>query len=462
MDAGRTDAWEILDPGLATAEVVGPSGEASGDALRARALARAEELRAAGAGPGDPVAVVLPQDLDLVVTLLGCLAAGAVPLPLDRRLPAAEISSAVTRAGCRLVLPPEAAPPGPAPRRRPVGDALLLATSGTVGRPKVAAIPTRALRAIRDRFPLGPDQTFLAALPLAHAYGLIVALLAPLARGARVVVADWSDPRRTIAFASAHGATVMPAVPRMVRDLLRADLPDLGTIRAIVVGGAPARTEDLVALQDRYGVLVGYGYGMTETAAMTTLNLHLDEKPGSVGRPFPGVEVRIVGPAGAPAGPGEVGEVWLRDAAAASGYVDASGAAPSEEGPTAPDGWLRTGDLGFLDDEGYLTIVGRTKEIVITSGFNVVPSEVEEVLASHPDVEEAVVLGRPHPDLGEEVVAVVVPAPGADPDPEALRAHARARLAGYKVPREIRVERRDLPRTLLGKVSRRELAREVT
>jgi long-chain acyl-CoA synthetase len=269
-----------------------------------------------------------------------------------------------------------------------------------------------------------------------------------------VAITEWHDPARAIAFGARHGATVMPLVPRMVTQILRASLPDLGTVRAVVVGGASAPAEELIALQSRYGVLVGYGYGMTETGAITTLNLHLDEKPGSVGRPFPGVEVRIAGESGEPLPSGDVGEVWLRDTALIGGYVG-DGGLPVE------DGWLRTGDLGSLDDEGYLYLSGRAKEIMITSGFNVVPAEVEEVLASHPDVEEAAVLGRAHPELGEEVLAVVVPVPGTDPDPGALRAYARERLAGYKVPREIVIARGDLPRTITGKVSKWKLLEEV-
>jgi long-chain acyl-CoA synthetase len=311
------------------------------------------------------------------------------------------------------------------------------------------------VEAICTRFPLGPDQVYLAALPLAHAFGLFVGLIAPLSLGARIVVTDWSDPATTIAFGARHGASFMPAVPRMVTQLLRARLPDLGTIRAVVVGGAPARTEDLLALQERYGVLVGYGYGMTETAAVTTLNLHVAEKPGSVGRPFPGVEIRVAASDGAPMPPGETGEVWLRDTALSSGYVG--------EGPVAQSsGWLRTGDLGYLDDEAYLTIIGREKDIIITSGYNVVPSEVEAILESFPGVAEAAVFGRAHPELGEEVVAIVVPDDGGGIDVDALRAFARERLAHYKVPRTIAVGRSELPRTPVGKVVRWRLPQEVS
>src|SRR5207302_1088957 len=140
---------------------------------------------------------------------------------------------------------------------------------------------------------------------------------------------------------------------------------------------------------------------------------------------------------------GEHGEVSLRDTALVDSYVG--------EGPIASaDGWLRTGDVGFLDDEGYLTIVGRAKDIIITSGYNVVPGEVEAVLESFPGVAEAAVFGRAHPELGESVVALVVPFLGSDVDVNALRAHARDNLAHYKIPREFRIERQELPRTLIG------------
>lgn len=463
------DAWTLFSAHLDEVRLAGPSGTLAGAGLRGRVERVTASLRSAGVRPRHAVAVVLPQDVDLVVAMLGIWALDGVPVPLDARLPRAELDGAIERAGAALAIAghdPGIAWAAPSPdglhvagrahgASRPGDEALLLGTSGTTGLPKLASVSARTIEVISGRFPLGPDQTFLAALPLAHAYGLFVGLLAPLAIGAKVVLSDWSDPRAAIAFGVRHNASVMPAVPRMVTQLLRADLPDLGTIRVVIVGGAPAPTADLLTLQTRYGVLVGYGYGMTETAAVTTLNLHIAEKPGSVGRPFIGVEIRIASPDGVPLGPGETGEVWLRDTALASGYVG--------EGPvTSRDGWLRTGDLGSLDDDGYLTIVGRAKDIIITSGYNVVPAEVEEVLASYAGVEEAAVFGRAHPELGEEVVAVVVPVGGGVLDLDDLRAYARERLAHYKVPRTIRVERRELPRTLIGKLARWRLVQEVT
>ena len=460
-----TSAWEIMSARLAAATVADAAGELTGADLATRVDRSASVLRDAGLEPGHAVAVILPQNVELPVAILSVWAAGGVPLPLDARLPQAEISSALAKADAAFAI--TASDPGIAwmhPRgeshgrangaHRPAGDALLLGTSGTAGRPKIAAISVRAVQVIRDRMPLGPDQTFLAALPLTHAFGLFVGLLAPLALGGRTVVTDWSDPATTMAMGTRRGASVMPVVPRMVTQLLRSGLPDLGSIRVVIVGGAPARTEDLVALQERYGVIVGYGYGMTETAAVTTLNLHLAEKPGSVGRAFPGVEIRIAAPDGTALPAGETGEVWLRDNAVSSGYVG--------EGPVSEaGGWLRTGDLGYLDDEAYLTIISREKDIIITSGYNVVPSEVEAVLEDFPGVAEAAVFGRVHPELGEEVVALIVPANGAGVDLDALRAYAREHLAHYKVPRAIAARHRELPRTTVGKVVRWRVAQEV-
>ena len=460
-----SEAWEIMSAHLDEASIAGVADELAGAELAARIDSSATALRDAGVEPGHAVAIVLPQDIALPVALLSVWAAGGVPLPLDARLPRAEISTAIEKAGAAFAICTE--DPGIAwmrssgeqhgrasGARRPERDALLLGTSGTAGRPKIAAIPDRAVRVIRDRMPLGSDQTFLAALPLTHAFGLFVGLLAPIALGGRTVVTDWSDPATTIAVGTQRRASVMPVVPRMVTQLLGAGLSDLGSIRVIIVGGAPAKSDELIALQDRYEVVVGYGYGMTETAAVTTLNLHISEKPGSVGRPFPGVEIKIVAPDGAALTAGETGEVWLRDNAVSSGYIG--------EGPiAASDGWVRTGDLGYLDDEAYLTIIGREKDIIITSGYNVVPSEVEAVLETFPGIAEAAVFGREHPELGEEVVALVVPSNGEGVDVGALRAHAREHLAHYKVPRTIAVGHRELPRTTVGRVVRWRVAQEV-
>ncbi len=458
-------AWEVMSARLDGAAVAGVDGALAGADLTTRVERSASALRDAGVEPGHAVALILPQDVDLPVAMLSVWAAGGIPLPLDPRLPQAEISSALAKAGAAFAI--AASDPGIAwmqphgethgranGARRPDGDALLLGTSGTAGRPKIAAISVRAVQVIRDRLPIGPDQIFLAALPLTHAFGLFVGLLAPLALGARTVVTDWRDPATTLATGTRHGASVMPVVPRMVTQLLSAGLPDLGSVRVVIVGGAPARTEDLIALQERYGVIVGYGYGMTETAAVTTLNLHIAEKPGSVGRPFRGVEIRIAAPDGTAMPTGETGEVWLRDTAVSSGYVGEGSVAEA-------GGWLRTGDLGYLDDESYLTIIGRAKDIIITSGYNVVPSEVEAVLEDFPGVAEAAVFGRAHPELGEEVVALVVPSNSIGVDLDALRAHAREHLAHYTVPRTIAIGRRRLPRTTVGKVVRWRLAQEV-
>jgi long-chain acyl-CoA synthetase len=459
--------WELLRTGLERASVVGSSGEASGAKLAPAVDGIAAGLRDAGVKPRHAVGVALRQDVDFALALFAAWSVGAVPVPIDARLPPTEIARTLQRASAAFAI--TAADPGcvwghldggklsahgtASGPQRPGDESLLLVTSGTSGLPKLASVPERATRAICQRFPLGPDQVFLAALPLAHAFGLFVALLAPVSRGAKVAITEWTTPDEVIAFGSKHRATVMPAVPRMVTQLLRANLADLGTIRALVVGGAAAPAEELLALRQRYEVLVGYGYGMTETGAMTTLNLHLDEKPGSVGRAFPGVEIRIAGDKGRSLPPGEIGEVWLRDTALVAGYTG------GERLPLKA-GWLRTGDLGSLDEEGYLYLAGRAKEVVITSGFNVAPAEVEEVLASHPGVEEAAVVGMPHAELGEEVVAFVVTSSQSEVDPEQLRAYARERLAGYKVPRAFRFVA-ELPRTTTGKVAKWRLKEEI-
>ncbi len=218
-------------------------------------------------------------------------------------------------------------------------------------------------------------------------------------------------------------------------------------------GGAPLPVEVLHGFEAAFGCIILEGYGLSETSPVASFN-HPDRprRPGSVGTPIEGVELRLVDPAGADVPAGEVGEVAIRGHNVMKGYW----LRPEATAEAIPDGWLRTGDLGRQDEDGYLFIVDRKKDLIIRGGFNVYPRELEEVLYEHPAVAEAAVVGVPHPTLGEEVGAAVVLKPGAAATPEELRAFCKERVAAYKYPRHVWLEAA-LPKTATGKLLRREV-----
>jgi long-chain acyl-CoA synthetase len=208
-------------------------------------------------------------------------------------------------------------------------------------------------------------------------------------------------------------------------------------------------------MRDRFGVEVHQGYGLTEASpVVTTTAVHERPRPGSIGPPLPGVEVRLVDPDGHDALEGDAGEIWVRGPNVFAGYWDDPEATARV---LTPDGWLRTGDIAAVDADGWLTLVDRAKDVVIVSGFNVYPGEVEEALAGHPDVADVAAAGEPDARTGETVVAYVVPREGCAPDPVELLRHAGRRLARYKLPSRIEFVP-ELPRSATGKVLRRELS----
>jgi long-chain acyl-CoA synthetase len=248
-------------------------------------------------------------------------------------------------------------------------------------------------------------------------------------------------------------------VPTMLIALCAAarSAPTLPPVRIAHVGGASVPVEVARDFERTFGGEVYEGYGLTELSGIATNYVAGQRrKPGSVGLPLEGTELRIVSLDGETSIPGEIGEVHLRGPSVIPGYwEDAEATAEALDA----GGWLATGDVGYVDDEGYLFLVDRKKELIIRGGYNVYPREVEEVLYAHPDVLEAAVVGVPHETLGEEVAALIVPRPGAAPDPDALRAWAKERLAAYKYPRVVAVVD-DLPRGPSGKILKRAIDRE--
>jgi long-chain acyl-CoA synthetase len=223
---------------------------------------------------------------------------------------------------------------------------------------------------------------------------------------------------------------------------------DLSSLRLAVSGAAPCPFSLATEWHRRTGVRILRGYGMTELfRPVSYLAADPEARPDAVGRPVPGVDVRVVDEAGVDAAVGEAGELWIRSPAAMDGYLGA----PGETEAVLADGWFRTGDLATLSADGFVSIVGRKRELILRGGYSVVPAEVEAVLLAHPAVAEAAVVGVPHVELGEEIAAFVTARPGSAPTPEELAAHCRARLAAYKYPRRVAILP-ELPRTATGKV----------
>jgi len=461
-------------------------------ALADRAGRLAAVLRDLGVGPGDRVAVVLPNTPDVGVAydaitrvdgvvmpvlfvltpaeigrlcahgrpvavltspeLAGCVAAGAADLP-D---PPAVLVAGDDAFEARLA---EAEPDATIQEHAADDVAVLAYTSGTTGTPKGVVLTHANLLAEVDMtaaiFSYTQEDRSLGVLPMAHVFGLVGSLAAQRF-GFPGVLHRWFSPDAWLEAVQEHGVTTTSAVPTMLTLILNAARfadTDLSSLRTVVVGAAPLPLELADEWERRTGSAIVEGCGMTETAAGIVIQ-RPDEprRPGSCGRPHPGCEVRVLDDRGRPVPPGATGELVVRGPQVTPGYWEA----PEETAGAFADGWLRTGDVGHVDAEGYVYVTERKKDLVIRGGLNISPRDVEEVLHAHPAVAEVGVVGRPDPTTGERVVACVVLRPGAAATAEELTAHCAARLAGYKVPEEIRFLDA-LPKTLVGKILKRDL-----
>ena len=301
----------------------------------------------------------------------------------------------------------------------------------------------------------------LVSLPLSHSYGLLVYVASMHAEEPPVTtLMRWFDAKQWLALAEEHRTQFSAVVPSMLHLLLAEPLEDydLSELRYVVSGAAPLGMKAIEEFTRRLpGVEVREGYGLTETAALCSTNPPGAAKWGTVGPPVAGTEVRIVDDAGNEVPTGAPGEICIRSELVMAGYWNA----PELTAKTIEDGWLRTGDVGELDEDGYLSIVDRKKDLIVRGGFNVFPRDVEATLLGHPAVEAACVVGRPDPVHGEEVVAFVTLTNGSETSADELLAFAKERLARYKYPREIRVLS-SLPLTLVGKADRKALLKLMT
>lgn len=343
--------------------------------------------------------------------------------------------------------------------------AVIQYTSGTTGVPKGAMLShlNLAANAAQGRAwvpGLVPGQEVIyGVLPMFHAYGLTLCLTFAMSMGARLVLFPKFDVDLLLAAAKKHPPTFIPAVPPIYEKFAseaRARGVDLSTARFAISGAMALPTETLELWESVTGGLLIEGYGLTESSPVAVGNpIGLARRPGAVGVPFPSTEIRVVDPERPTVdrSPGERGELLLRGPQVFSGYWRK----PEETALSLLDGgWLRTGDIVEVDGDGFVSVVDRIKEVIITGGFNVMPSEVETVLRHFPGVTDAAVVGLPRSDGSEEVVAAVTVEDPDAFDPEAAREHCRTHLAAYKVPRRVEVLE-DLPRTIIGKVLRREV-----
>jgi acyl-CoA synthetase (AMP-forming)/AMP-acid ligase II len=346
------------------------------------------------------------------------------------------------------------------------GDlALLIYTSGTTGRPKGVMLGhgnVVAMAAIWiDWLKVTAADRCLLILPLFHVNGIMISVVGPLLAGASVAIGPRFDAETFWDVVERERPTYFSAVPTVLNALTALPSsyrPDTSSLRFVGCGAAPASAELLGTFEERYRVAVIEGYGLSECTVAATINPpDGPRKPGTVGPPLPGLEVAVVDPAGSPVPGGTPGEVVIQGPTVMRGYLGR----PEETERTLRGGWLRSGDVGYLDDDGYLVLTDRIKDLVIWAGENISPKEIEDVLFTHPAVLEASVVGRPHPTYGEEPVAFVVLRRGEACDAATLAEHCRARLAKFKVPREIRFEP-SLPTNPVGKVMKgplRELLR---
>jgi long-chain acyl-CoA synthetase len=446
-------------------------------------------LRGRGIGDGDRVAIMLPNVPEFAVVYYGVLRAGAVAVPLDpllnpREIAAylgdcaaelliawhayaeiAETGTAATDIGCLFVVPDElrrllrGVPADPSVRERADSDtAVILYTAGTGGSPKGVQLThgnlAFAARAVARMHGLGVDDVVLGALPLYHAFGQTCALNATLCTGARLTLMPRFEPGAALRLMRRDRVTVFHGVPTMFIALLaEPEVSMMAALRVCVAGGAPMPHHVLRAFEEQHGCVIYEGYGLSETAPVATTNRANARRPGSIGRPLRGVDIRVVDEHGRPLPPGEVGEIIIRGPNLMKGYWNR----PQETADFVRTGWFYTGDLGYVDDDGFYYIVDRRRDIILRGGRTIYPREVEEVLYEHPAVRQAAVIGVPHPLLGEEVAAMVTEHAGAAVSPEDLLAFVRERVAAYKYPRQVWIVS-ELPTSRTGKILKRKLA----
>lgn len=467
-------------------------------ALRSQTAATRGGLAGLGVGPGDRVAILVGNSRHFVLTYLATVGIGAIAVPLNPASPAPELTgqlAAVTprvvvvdRLGAanwrnvdRAALPtvehvvavePQsdgdvvsyddllAAAPVDIVDVEPDTIAVLMFTSGTAGSPRAAMLSHGNLHANMEQGTtadghIAADDVIYGVLPLFHIFGLNVVIGVGLYVGETLILVQRFDPATAVQSIVDRGVTVIPGAPALWSAFAHFDELDpdtFATVRLALSGASRLPLSVAETMRDRFGVLLREGYGLTEASPVVTTSTGVTPRFGSVGRALHGVEVRLLGDHG-DALIGDVGEVLVRGPNVFCGYYEDPEATAAV---LDADGWLHTGDMATTDDDGYLYLVDRVKDLIIVSGFNVYPAEVEEMLLTHPDIVEAGVVGVAHPHTGEAVKAFVVARAGAVLDEDAVIDYSLDHLARYKCPSKV-IFVEEMPRNTSGKLVRRQL-----
>jgi long-chain acyl-CoA synthetase len=473
-------------PALKLDDVVMTYGELDDAVGRAAGLLRGFDVEA-----GDRVGLQLPNELAFPIFYLAVLRLGAVVVPMNPLLKEREVAHQLSDSGARLVIAwheseqaavpaaqqtgaacliitptdlddrlDEAGPVDEVTDRDDEDIALIIYTSGTTGLPKGAALSHRNFAVmtdtIRELVTITEKSIWLGVLPLFHIFALQY-LNGWLKVGGLTTLMRRFDAEQALAVMAEDRVTVFAGVPAMYNGLI--NVPDrsrfdLSSLALCISGGASLPLEVLRTFDEDFGATILEGYGLSETCGQGAFNRRdRPRKPGSIGLPIDGAEIRLVDGAGKDVPTGERGELVLRAPFVMSGYWRR----PEATAEAMRDGWFHTGDVATADDEGYLYIVDRIKDLIIRGGYNIYPREVEEVLYEHPDVREAAVVGVPHPSLGEEVAAFVALKEGALTTPDELRAYVKERMAAYKYPRQVTIVD-ELPKGPTGKIVKRLIA----
>ncbi|MCA1726639.1 MAG: long-chain fatty acid--CoA ligase [Actinobacteria bacterium] len=469
-----------------------------------RVTRTAAALAGLGLGKGDRVALMLGNIPEFVYAFYGALRAGAVVSPLNVMLTPEEVGYILADAGTKAVVcemgtlptvlavrdrlphlehvlvvggPPaprgtesfegvlERAGDAPQVQTGPGDLAVIAYTSGTTASPKGAMLTHGNLLANLEQMESVPalaeaeDDVILLVLPLFHIYALNVILGLTVKVGATAILVERFDPAETLELVQRHRCTVLFGAPPMFvawNAMAAGERHNLSRVRLAVSGAARLPGEVLEGFRERFGVTIWEGYGLTETAPAVSSNaLGSEARPNSIGLPLPGIDVRLVDEHDEDVEEDDTGEILVRGPNLFQGYWNR----PEDTEAVLRDGWFHTGDIAYRDEDGYLFIVDRKKDLIIVSGFNVFPKEVEDALVTHPAVDEAAVVGIPDEQTGEAIKAMVVLEPGASLTQERLVDHLRDTLARFKLPKVIEFVE-ELPKLPTGKVLRRALRGE--